>query len=149
MSKAPSERLLISTCAGLYDQRLEETEIKLLYQAVQAANATKRLLALSNSETLPQPAPPPSSPPAAAAAPVVRLLPNTLLIQVPVMQSNSSVFLPHGQGPPESARISSSWPALGDSEAYPSPHPAPGFLLLQEDTPVMCYVPLCILQGGL
>ena len=58
---------LITTSAGLYDQRLEETEIMLLYQAVQAANATKRLLALSNSETLPQPAPPPSSPPAAAA----------------------------------------------------------------------------------
>ena len=47
----------------------------LLYQAVQAANATKHLLALSNSETLPQPAPPPSTPPAAAAAPVVRLSP--------------------------------------------------------------------------
>ena len=43
--------------AGLYDQRLDETEIMLLYQAVQAANATKTLLALGNSETLPQPAP--------------------------------------------------------------------------------------------
>lgn len=65
---------LISMSAGLYDQRLEQTEIMLLYQAVQAANVTKRLLALSNSETLPKPAPPPSSPPAAAAAPDVRLL---------------------------------------------------------------------------
>ena len=43
----------------------------LLYQAVQAANATKHLLALGNSETLPQPAPPPSSPEAAGTAPVV------------------------------------------------------------------------------
>ncbi len=48
----------------------------LLFQAVQAANATKHLLALSNSETLPRPAPPPSSPPAAAAAPDVRLCPD-------------------------------------------------------------------------
>ena len=45
----------------------------LLYQAVQAANATKHLLALGNSETLPQPAPPPTSPEAAGAAPVVIL----------------------------------------------------------------------------
>lgn len=49
----------------------------LLYQAVQAANATKHLLALSNSETLPQPAPLPSSLPAAAAAPVVHTSPYT------------------------------------------------------------------------
>ena len=45
----------------------------LLYQAVQAANATKHLLALGNSETLPQPVPPPTSSEAAGTAPVVRL----------------------------------------------------------------------------
>ena len=43
----------------------------MLYQAVQAANATKRLLVLGNSEALPQPAPPPS-PAMPASAPVVR-----------------------------------------------------------------------------
>ena len=57
--------------AGLYDQRLDETQIMMLYQAVQAAIATKGLLALGNSETLPQHAPPPS-PAALASAPVVR-----------------------------------------------------------------------------
>lgn len=62
--------------AGLYDQRLDETEIMLLYQAVQAANATKTLLALGNSETLPQAAPPPSSPQVAPGAPVVCLVPS-------------------------------------------------------------------------
>ena len=58
--------------AGLYDQRLDETQIMMLYQAVQAANVTKALLALGNSETLPQPAPPPSPAGAMpASAPVV------------------------------------------------------------------------------
>jgi hypothetical protein len=45
----------------------------LLYQAVQAANATKHLLAMGNSETLLLPAPPPSAPEATGAAPVVKL----------------------------------------------------------------------------
>ncbi|CAK0785312.1 hypothetical protein CVIRNUC_008519 [Coccomyxa viridis] len=58
---------------GLYDQRLDETQIMMLYQAVQAANVTKALLALGNSETLPQPAPPPS-PAVPASAPVEEAL---------------------------------------------------------------------------
>ena len=61
----------LGAAAGLYDQRLDETQIMMLYQAVQAANVTKALLALGNSETLPQPAPPPS-PAVPASAPVVR-----------------------------------------------------------------------------
>ena len=61
----------LSSGAGLYDQRLDEMQIMMLYQAVQAANATKALLALGNSEALPQPAPPPS-PALPASAPVVR-----------------------------------------------------------------------------
>ena len=60
----------------------------LLYQAVQAANATKHLLALSNSETLPQPAPPPSSPPTGAAAPVVHTPPYTLNTSTSCLQQH-------------------------------------------------------------
>ena len=59
----------LGAVAGLYDQRLDETQIVMLYQAVQAANVTKALLALGNSETLPQPPPSPAVP---ASAPVVR-----------------------------------------------------------------------------
>ena len=66
---ASSEAL--GAVAGLYNQRLDETQIMMLFQAVQAANVTKGLLALGNSETLPQPAPPPS-PAVPASAPVVR-----------------------------------------------------------------------------
>ena len=59
--------LIAATAGALWSAYM----IMMLYQAVQAANATKGLLALGNSETLPQPAPPPS-PAALASAPVVR-----------------------------------------------------------------------------
>lgn len=78
--------------AGLYDQRLDETQISLLYAAVQAANATQTLLRQGNSEMLAVPAPPPSSPEIASGAPVVRLHAFSCLpcLQAP-LGSNSSM----------------------------------------------------------